>query len=220
MPSSAKPGVIARAYLWYMLLVPQGATVAALATYRGPSGGTINLFLWLAGAVAVAVYAAFVTTYTTLPRARWRAAVALVDGPIFLIAAIASLHGWRVLDLTAWFFLVESLSLYAGILIVALTTDLDAMERNASIGIMVVCMGVVGLMVGWSIWPRVFASGRALALFVLDFAASTIGVVMVANRREPARSGDQSFVPVLVTILLWMAALVVGAIGRVNGWFH
>src|SRR5690242_18419319 len=100
----ARAGTLERLYLWYLLLIPQGATFAAALTYRGPSGGNINAVIWLVGAVTVAIYGAFIAAFVALPRAWWRAALVVLDGPAVIAAAALTLPGWRVLDLATWFF--------------------------------------------------------------------------------------------------------------------
>jgi hypothetical protein len=53
----------------------------ATVTYAGPADFMLFV-LWLGGAVAISIYGMFVGTYLVAPKTWWRAALAVVDGPV------------------------------------------------------------------------------------------------------------------------------------------
>jgi hypothetical protein len=207
---------IQRIYLWYLLLIPQGATFAAIVTYRGPSDSFLPMVFFFAGFTAVAVYAAVAISFFQMPRVWWRALIAILDGPAVLALATLTLHGRRILDLASWFFLSESLSIYLAIAALALFSGRPSRdEKRATLLIVAVSVAVVALVLGWSTWPQLAADWRDALVFGLGLVESTVVTYLVLDRK-PVRSDDKNMVPLIVTLVLWGAAVAAGAIVRFN----
>lgn len=212
--SEARAGTLERLYLWYLLLIPQGATFAAALTYRGPSGGNINAVIWLVGAVTVAIYAAFVAAFVGLPHARWRAALVVLDGPVVIAAAALTLHGWRVLDLASWFFLSEGLSVFLGMLVIAPRAPTPGLGAVTA-GIALACAGAIAAFDG-SVWGQLFADWRSAVLFAVGLVEGTIAAGAAFAGAKPVRDGDAQARWILLSLLLWHVAFGVGIAVRLN----
>jgi len=206
-----RPHPFATLYFAYLLLAPLGATTMAMVTYTGPADFVLAL-MWLGGAVAIAIYAVFVASYLVAPKTWWRAALAILDGPLWLVLAILTLRGWEVLDLTTWFFVAESIGIYLAIAIVAVRKA--PFGATTSIGIMVVCIIVVCYTCGWALLPKLAHDGRAALMFVAAIAQSTAVSYGIVDRDQPVRDSDRSAVIILVTLGLMQVALGIGALLR------
>jgi hypothetical protein len=199
---------VEKLYLGYLLAAPLGATVMATITYAGPADVVLGV-LALGGAIAVAIYAAFISTYLVAPAAWWRVLLAIVDGPLLVAIAAVTLHGWRVLDLTTWFFVAEAIGIYLGIAALALRKG----EAAAS-GIMLACIAVVCVAAGWALFPRLAADGRGALMFAASIAQASIAAYWVADRDRTVRDADTSATVILASIGLFFVAIGLGALLR------
>jgi len=197
-----------RLYIGYLLFVPLGATVMATITYAGPADFMLFV-LWLGGAVAVAIYAAFVGTYLVAPKVWWRALIAIIDGPLWLLAAVLALDGWRTLDLMTWYFVTEALAVYLAIAWRALVVN-----ELPSAGIMLACIAVVCFACGWTLWPELAHDTRGALLFVLALLQSTIVAYAVVERDTAVRDADASSQAILAAIGLFHLGIGVGCLLR------
>lgn len=209
-PPLARPA-IERLYLAYLLFAPLGATVMATVTYAGPPDFVLAL-LWLGGAVAVSIYAAFASTYLLAPRAWWRVLLVILDGPLWLLLAALALHGWEILDLATWFFVSEAIGIYLAIAIVAARTV--PIGAAATIGIMLGCIAIVCFACGWALFPKLSGDPRAAVMFALSIVQATIAAYWIVGRDQPVRDGDQSSVAILVCLGLFHVAIGFGALLR------
>jgi hypothetical protein len=198
-------------YFGYLLLAPLGATVMATATYAGPKDFVLGL-MWLAGAVAVSIYAAFVATYLVAPKVWWRVIVAIVDGPLFVVVAALALHGWEILDLTTWYFVAESLGIYLGIALVALRKAGDF--ALPSVGIMVACIAIVCYACGWALLPKLVGDWRGAVLFAASIAESAAASYWTADRDRTVRGADTSSKVILASLGLFNVAIGIGVYVR------
>ncbi|MBX5483928.1 MAG: hypothetical protein IRZ16_19060 [Myxococcaceae bacterium] len=209
-PDAPRPNAwLDRLYLAHLLFAPLGATVLAVVTYKGP-GDFVLALLWLGGASTVAVYAAFVGLYYSLPRGRFRPILAIVDGPLWVLVAAVTLDGWGVLDLATWLFVSESLAIFIGIAVLALRS-FSPKEAAPSVGIMVVCIAVVCFACGWAFWPHLLRSLKDAALFCLGLTHSTIGAYRAADNEAQVRSQEMDSRIILATVGLFHVAIGVGA---------
>jgi hypothetical protein len=214
-PRTASP--VQQLYLWYLLLIPQGATVAAVATFHGPLAGPLPFIYFLGGFIAVAIYAAVIAMYVDMPRVWWRALLAVGDGPIVIAIAGLTLHGWRILDLAAWFFLSESLSIYLAIAVLAVGPGgPTGSQRQASLGIMAISVGAVCLMLGGTTFPELAADWRGAVEFTVGLVMSTI-VGCLALGNQPVRTSDQAQGPLLGSLGLFAVAVGGGVLLRLYG---
>ena len=208
---------VGKLYLWYLLLVPQGATVAAVVTFHGPLSGPLPFIYFIGGFVAVAIYAAVTAMYVEMPRVWWRAVLAVGDGPIVIAVAALTLHGWRILDLAAWFFLSESLSVYLAIALRAIGPGGPrGSQRHASLGIMAASIAAVSLMLGGTTFPELADDWRGAVEFVVGLVLSTV-IGYFALGREPARNADQAQGPLLASLGLFAVAVGGGVLLRRYG---
>lgn len=198
-------------YLGYLLFAPIGATVMATVTYDGPADFVLGL-LWLGGAVAVAIYAAFMASYLVAPKVWWRALLAIIDGPLWIAVAALTLRGWELLDLATWFFVAESLGIYIAIALVAIRKLRG--EALASVGIMLACIGVVCFACGWALFPKLAGDARGALMFAAAIAQSTVASYWVTDRDETVRSADASAKVILVSMGLFHVAIGLGALLR------
>jgi len=199
---------VEKLYLGYLLAAPLGATVMATVTYAGPADAVLGV-LGIGGAVAIAIYAAFIATYLTGPAVWWRALLAIIDGPLLVAIAAVTLDGWRVLDLTTWFFVAEAIGIYLGIALLAWRKD-----ELPSAGIMLACIAVVCLAAGWALFPKLAADWRSAVMFAASIAQATISAYWIADRDRTVRDADASSVVILVSIGLFFASIGVGALLR------
>jgi len=210
-----RPHPLEKLYFAYLLLAPLGATTMATVTYAGPADFMLFV-LWLGGAVAISIYAMFVGTYLVAPKTRWRAVLAIVDGPLWLVIAMLTLHGWQILDLTTWFFVAESIAIYLAIALVAV----NRLRSNALaiVGIMIACIAVVCFACGWALLPKLEHDLRGALLFAVSIAQATVGSYWIVDRHEPVRESDASTdangFMILKTIGLMQVAIGLGALLR------
>lgn len=195
-------------YLGYLLGAPLGATVMATVTYDGPKDVVLGI-LGLGGAVAVAVYAAFIATYLVGPKVWWRALLAIVDGPLLVALAAVTLHGWQVLDLTTWFFISEAVGIYLGIAILAWRE-----HEMPAVAIMLACIGLVCFGSGWALFPKLAGDWRGALMFAASIAQSTVSAYWIADRDRSVRDADASAVVILASMGLFCVAIGLGALLR------
>ena len=214
--AAAKPEPQPRAavewiYFAYLLFAPLGATAMAAATYRGPDGLVLGV-LWLAGAVAIAIYAAFVITYLVAPTVWWRVLLVILDGPLWIVLAAIALHGWDVLALATWFFVAESLGVYLAIAIVAVRKL--RRDAGASVGIMLACAAAVCFAAGWALVPKLVADGLGALMFAAAIVQSTAASVAIVDRDRVVRGADTSAGATLVALGLFHVAIGAGVFIR------
>jgi hypothetical protein len=205
------PRALEKLYFAYLLSAPLGAAVMAFVTYAGPPDLMIGL-LYFGGAIAISIYAAFVGSYLVAPRVWWRALLVILDGPLWMLVAAATLHGWHLLELMTWFFAAESLGIYIAIALVAVRKA--GPQAPASIGIMAACAAVVCFGCGWGLWPMLAHDGRAAAMFALSIAQATYGAHSIVDRDETVRDADKSAFVILAALGLFHVALGLGALLR------
>ncbi len=198
-------------YLGYLLGAPLGATVMATVTYDGPKDAVLGI-LYFGGAISVCIYAAFVATYLVGPTAWWRVLLAFVDGPLLVAIAAVTLHGWRILDLTTWFFVAEAVGIFLGIAIVAWRK----LRRLAgpSMAIMVGCIAAVCVGSGWALFPKLAGDWRGALMFAASIAQATISAYWIADRDRTVRDSDSSMVVILASLGLFHVAIGLGALLR------
>ena len=212
--SEARAGALERLYLWYLLLIPQGATFAAALTYTGPSGGNWNAVIWLVGAVTVAIYGAFIAAFVGLPRSWWRVALVVFDGPAVIAAAALTLHGWRMLDLATWFFLSEGLSVFLGMLVIAPRAPTPGLGA-ATAGIALICGAAIAIFDG-SVWGQLFADWRSAVLFAVGLVEGTVAAGAAFAGAKPIRDPDAQGRWIGLALALWHVAFGVGIAVRLN----
>jgi hypothetical protein len=199
---------VEKLYLGYLLGAPLGATVMATVTYDGPKDFVLGI-LSLGGAVAVAIYAAFIATYLVGPKVWWRALLAIVDGPLLVALAAVALDGWRILDLTTWFFVAEAVGIYLGIAAVAVRAN-----EMPAVGIMLACVGLVCFGSGWALFPKLAGDWRGAVMFAASIAQSGVSAYWIADRDRSVRDADTSSVVILVSLGLFFVAIGLGALLR------
>ena len=200
--------VVEKVYLGYLLAAPLGATVAAKVTYDGPKDVVLGI-LSLGGAVAVAVYAAFIATYLVGPKVWWRALLTIVDGPLLVALAAVTLDGWRILDLTTWFFVSEAVGIYLGIAVLAWRK-----HETPAVAIMLACIGIVCFGAGWALFPKLAGDWRSAVMFAASIAQACVSAYWTADRDRSMRDADASAVVILASMGLFFVAIGLGALLR------
>lgn len=202
---SRPAGLIGRAHLVYLGLLPSFATFALLYEYGYP--GPLLMFLFLGGTVAVAVYLAVVISYTEMPRSAPLSLLFMLDGPAWAAASLWS-REFTLPVFAVEGFLVDGTAVWLSTLALALRSDRPTRgQRVATVALMLVALLATASLV----WPylrgELWGEWRSLTLLGLGAAEAFIVNYKLLERDEVVR--DDGFVTVYVAVLVmvWVGSL-------------
>jgi hypothetical protein len=197
-------GLVGKAHLIYLGLLPSFATFALLYTYGHPA----PLLLFLGGTVAVSVYLAVIISYTKLPASTPLSLLVMLDGPAWVALSLSS----RQVTLPVFAiegFLVDGTAIWLSTLVLALRSDLPTRgQRVASVAFMLIALAATASLVWpylrdvlWGEWRSLFWLGLGVieALFVN---------YKLLERDVVVRSDDSVSIYIAVLVMVWVCSLV------------
>jgi hypothetical protein len=212
-PARARPadfkarlaGIVGRAHLVYLGLLPSFATFALLYTYGYPT--PLLMFLFLGGTVAVSVYLAVVISYTEMPRSAPLSLLFMLDGPAWALASLWS----RELTLPVFAvegFLVDGTAIWLSTLVLALRSDRPTRgQRIATVAFMLVALLATASLV----WPylrgELWGEWWSLTLLGLGVVEAFAVNYKLLERDEVVRDAAGVSVYIAVLVMLWVGSL-------------
>ena len=212
LPATIHPprSLLERAHRSYLGLLPALATFALLRQYGHPA----PFWLFLGGTVAVSVYLAAVAHYTPPPDSIAQGVLVLLDGPLWLLA-VQLTHTRPVLPLgfAVETFVLEGSVVWLAILWLALTSPWPTRgQRWASVGLMLIAVGVIGALT-WPYLQATFGAGLRGLWLLAGSLQAVIGRVKALGRSpRSAHDADASIRYIVGCIGAWIAALSLGII--------
>ena len=195
-----------RVHLVYLGLLPSAATLVLLLTY----GHRAPFLLLIGGVVLTAVYLAVTYTYTRLPTSLPASLWALLDGPLFALAAPNSAAG--PLSFAVNGFLIDGVAFWCAIVVLAfVATQPLPWQRVASVGLGLVALAALASLAAPYVRQTIETSGWAtlwLPVGILE-AAALIYPLLRGGDVERA-DVDRAGVYIAVMIVLWVAAMCAG----------
>ncbi|MFL6227860.1 MAG: hypothetical protein ACJ741_03675 [Pyrinomonadaceae bacterium] len=204
--------VLGYAHLVYLGLLPALATFSLLFLYGHPA----PLLLLLAGTAAVGVYLAVIITYTTLPTSPGWALFVLLDGPgcvaLSLVVQRDTSFAFAIRG-----FLVDGTAIWIAILILAVRLfGLTNRQSAAAIGFMLASLVATASLV-WPYYRDVLREDWiSVGLLSAGVVEATIIRLKLLQRDEVVRDSNMSAAYIIVLILVWVAALILGNV--LHGW--
>jgi hypothetical protein len=201
--SARLTSVIGYAHLVYLGLLPALATFGVLYTYGYPD--SLFLFLLIGGAAAVGVYVAVLFYYTPLPASPGRGILFLLDGPAWALLSLSSRRVF-LLGFAVEAFIVDGTAVCLSILIIVF----GKAGARAAAGWMLLALAAT-LSLVWpyfrdELWGR-WASMGWLAAGIVEAVAAHLKQL---ERDEAARSPNAAAVFIVILILTWAGALILG----------
>src|ERR1044072_1659833 len=197
-------GLVGKAHLIYLGLLPSFATFALLYTYGHPA----PLLLFLGGTVAGSVYLAVIISYTQPPASTLLSLLVMLDGPAWVALSLSS----RQVTLPVFAiegFLVDGTAIWLSTLVLALRSDLPTRgQRVASVAFMLIALAATASLVWpylrdvlWGEWRSLFWLGLGVieALFVN---------YKLLERDVVVRSDDSVSIYIAVLVMVWVCSLV------------
>ncbi len=200
--------VVNRIHLVYLGLMPSLATFALVKTH----GHRAPALLFFGGIVVTAVYLAASHSYTVLPSSIPASLWALVDGPLFALAARAS-------SPSAWSFaiegfLIDAVALWLAILALTLVSGAPSpWQRGASFGLALVALAcLLSLFVPYALDTA--ASGWwSISWVGAGVLETTIVLYRLLSTGEPIRpETDVAGIYIAVMTMIWVTAMSAGVI--------
>ena len=198
--------LLSGANLIYLGLLPALATFSILYTY----GHAAPMLLFLGGTVAVAVYLAFLITYTPPPRSTGWALIQLLDGPVWAAFSVYTSNGnWLGFAIDG--FLVDGTAIWIAILVLALRSPLPTrQQRLASVAFMIVAICATV----WLVWPHYKNSlSNYWVSQCLLLAGTSEGLfvrVKVLKKDEVQTPTDAGAAYIVALLLVWVGSLILG----------
>ena len=197
-------GLVGRAHLVYLGLLPSFATFALLYTYGHPA----PLLLFLGGTVAVGVYLAVVISYTKLPSSAPLSLLFMLDGPAWVALSLSS----REVTLPVFAiegFLVDGTAIWLSTLVLALRSDLPTRgQRVASVAFMLVALAATASLV----WPYLrdvlWGEWASLCWLGLGIIEALVVNYKLLERDVVVRSDDSVSIYIAVLVMVWVGSLV------------
>jgi len=196
-----------RLHLIYLGLLPSLATFALTRTY----GFRLPAPLFFVGVAEVGVYIVTVYSYTRLSSSPWLNLAALLDGPLFVLAArrlsLADPFGFAIEA-----YLVDGFAIWVSILGLAIVSPLPTRgQRIASVAIMLAISGVTG----WLVWPYVpdvlWGSWGSVAWLSVGFVEAVAARLWLFARGDVARDHDDfGILYTVFLVLAWVVAMTSG----------
>ena len=198
-------GLVGRAHLVYLGLLPSFATFALLYTYGYPA--PLLMFLFLGGTVAVGVYLAVVISYTEMPASAPLSLLFMLDGPAWVFASLWS----RELTLPVFAvegFLVDGAAIWLSTLVLALRSDRPTRgQRNATVAFMLVALLATASLV----WPylrgELWGEWWSLSLLGLGVVEGFVVNYRLLERDEVVRDDGSVSVYIAVLVMVWVGSL-------------
>jgi hypothetical protein len=197
-------GLVGRAHLVYLGLLPSFATFALLYTYGHPA----PLLLFLGGTVAVGVYLAVIISYTKTPASAPLSLLVMLDGPAWAAASLWS-REFTLPHFAVEGFLVDGTAIWLSTLLLALRSDRPTRgQRVASVAFMLVALAATASLV----WPylRGVLWGEWLSLTWLGLGIVEALVVnyRLLERDAVVRDDDGVSIYIAVLVMVWACSLV------------
>jgi hypothetical protein len=199
--------LLGRAHLIYLGLLPAVATFSLLYRFGHP----LPFALFLGGTIAVSVYLSVTLYYTPRPSSPLRGLLILLDGPLWVLLSLLSKAG-DPLGFAVEGFLIDGTAIWFSILVIA--TQSDRPTRGQRIGSVLIMLAALAATASLA-WPylRDVLWGRwaSMALLGAGLLESTIVRFSAFKREKTVRPDtDQSAGYIIVMLLLWVAALILG----------
>jgi len=155
------------------------------------------------------VYLAATFAYTQLPAQLLPLLFLIFDGPLFVLVSLR--NNFHPLSFAIEGYLIDGIDIWLSILILAITSPLPTKnQRIASVFFMLVAIGVTTSV----FWPYIQAElwGQPRAVWLLaGLVEATVAQYTIFNRAESSQD-DDSMGYIIVFVMLWVAAMIVGMV--------
>ena len=193
-------------HLIYLGLLPSAATFVLLLTYghRAPS------LLFIGGVVLTAVYLAVTYSYTRLPTSIPASLWALLDGPLFALAAPKAVTVPFPFAVNG--FLIDGMAFWCAIIVLALVApDPLPWQRVASVGLGLLALAALASLAAPYVGQAVGSAGWAAAWLLVGILEGIALIYPLLRSGDLVRSDvDGAGTYIAVMIVIWVAAMCAG----------
>jgi hypothetical protein len=195
-----------QAHLIYLGLLPSVATFVLLQTY----GYRAPFLLFIGGVVLTAVYLAVTYSYTRLPTSVPASLWALLDGPLFALAAPRTTVG--PLSFAVNGFLIDGIAFWCAIVVLAfVASEPLPWQRVASAGLGLLALAALASLAAPYVRQAIETSGWAMVWLPVGILESTALIYPLLRAGNLERADvDSAGVYIAVMIVLWVAAMSAG----------
>ena len=193
-------------HLVYLGLLPSVATFVLLQTY----GHQAPFLLLIGGVVLTAVYLAVTYSYARLPTSVPASLWALIDGPLFALAAPRTAKG--PLSFAVNGFLIDAVAFWCAIVVLAfVASEPLPWQRVASVGLGLLALAALASLAAPYVLHILETSTWATLWLPLGILEGTALIYPLLHAGDLERAdGDGAGVYIAVMIVIWVAAMCAG----------